>query len=681
MHGLLVDYDSPISGELLAKCREEPAAEFLPAYAVETFSGRGRLYWAFERPVVLSTQAQVKAFLMIVSKKLKLNSWLAGFDTEATGSIQQYYEIGRQWVPMSPDSKIPGASLDLWLWDASRALKLSPDDEPEYGIPMDRIADEVAERYPGRWKGPFEIGRRGVTFWVPEADNESAAIVMNHGVMSFTHGFNSWRQLFGQEFVDQFQADKVSKVVDRLAFDGKEYWLRTDQGTWEAWNRENIALYMRGCGLNPKKGGGAFMSEIDKGLLDTIQLRRVNRAMPFVNWQSGIFTYEGKRFLNIATSKRADPAPSYEAGRMTFPDGRQHFPFIYELLSKMFDSEASDQLTFLLAWVKYAYENCYRWHPQPGQVIVLAGPVNKGKTLFVTGVLSKLLGGHADASNHMVFGDRWTEDLLSAAVLRIEDEQSETSNNTKRAFSARLKKYVANATMTFDAKYKQTGQVPFFGRTVITCNLDAESLRILPSLDISNHDKISFFKANETRMKFPDRATIEAALTHEIPYFARFLLDWTYPAHVVAEEKRFGVAPYHHNDLVTESHVQGNVGSFLEILIPFLRAWRDGHPGVNEYVGTASELYEDMTAFKPAVMAAIRSPQLIGTCLGLLQSNQYRLRNVMANRIRKWIIQIEVNPLPIATPAASVLLDAEAIPVQQQEEDAPLAALRESVSS
>jgi len=44
-------------------------------------------------------------------------------------------------------------------------------------------------------------------------------------------------------------------------------------------------------------------------------------------------------------------------------------------------------------------------------------------------------------------------------------------------------------------KFKSSGEVPWFGRIIVTCNLDAESLRILPDMDLNTNDKISLFKA------------------------------------------------------------------------------------------------------------------------------------------------------------------------------------------
>jgi hypothetical protein len=224
----------------------------------------------------------------------------------------------------------------------------------------------------------------------------------------------------------------------------------------------------------------------------------------------------------------------------------------------------------------------------------------------------------------------------------IDDAKAASDSKSHSHFSNRLKKYTANASMVYNQKYRRTASLPWYGRIVITCNLDADSLRILPDMDMSNKDKISLFKASDSIPKFPEGARAQAL--REIPAFARFLVDWEAPEHWKGNGVlRFGVRHYHHPDLFAESRQQGH-GVLMELLHNTFEAYQKGHPEAEYWEGRATILYQDICTANPEAAKEIRSAKALSMALGKLAKNGYDLckhKDVKTN-LNIWKISLNI---------------------------------------
>ena len=170
---------------------------------------------------MISTKEQFGKFIVYIGRKLKLSKWFGGLDTTCLGNPQQYYEIGTDWKVFQQDAPIPSSMLEFWLYDAAKDIPIVDDTANLYDIPIETVAAEVEKRFGSRWRGPFEIGRRGVRFWDPSADNETAAIVRKDGMQCFTGGksFVSWREILGNQFVELGNRLVERRAAPRRAVD------------------------------------------------------------------------------------------------------------------------------------------------------------------------------------------------------------------------------------------------------------------------------------------------------------------------------------------------------------------------------------------------------------------------------------------------------------------------------
>lgn len=652
MHGLIVDYDAKVPENAVEYLMEKPPSEFAPQWFVRTTSDNGRLIWAFERPLLFTSHAHFKPFLVKLSKALRLPNWLAQLDAPALADPSRYYELGMKWEPVRPDKCIPMSHLQLWMFDTAKDLKFDNTRITSQTVPLKDVEAAVHERFPGRWQGYFDVGSRGVRFWDPGADNPTAAVVLPEGMMCFTgnKAFMSWGDIFGRSFTEQYEASAIAQVTEHTAYDGKEFWM-LDDGMYKSVGKDDFTQYLRCSGYSGSKAKGATCSEIDL-IENTIKVKRkVYKAMPFLYHPHGIIRYNGKTWLNTSDAVCTQPGAPFENCHL-FSSGRRAFPTIYGILRSMFgkvgeDMESDDggmnteALVALLAWVKHFYVPSLNHKPQPGHAIVIAGHAGKGKTLFVDRILGGLMGCQSeDASEYMLNGEQWTERLVESAILCIDDNAVSGSSQAKaQQWTEKLKKYIATSRLVYNAKYKCTDTVPHFGRLVILCNLDPQSLKVLPSMDIGTSDKISLFQASPAQFKYDAREQLEAAIAKDIPNFARFLVEWDIPDKLRggASSKRFGIDPYHDVELVEESRQQEH-GTVIELLYSFLQSYRDHNPTKKWWEGTTVQLHTDLAGYMPEVAKEIKLASL-STKIGKLASrgDLNHLKYIEAKtKVRMW---------------------------------------------
>jgi hypothetical protein len=649
MHGLLVDYDSRCSPNATQELQTGAYSEFLPAYFGKSFSNNARIYWAFERPIVLTNYALIKEFIQRLYKELRLNKWHAGLDTAALTNPSEYLFIGDSWEPVFPKKFIQASHLEYWAFEASKKVKLNP--KIEYVVPLDKVAEEIEARWPGKWVGPFELGRRGVCFWNPQSTNPTSAVVCAEGMYSFSgDGFVPWSKILGKVFCEQFEANRISNIVDKTAYDGHVFWVKKESGDWIEMSKEDFSQKLRTQGYNATRARGETCSEVDRVEVAIKENRLVYRAYPFVHHESGLINWEKRTYLNIWNGKVMEPAPPYTSDLVSFLDGEEHFRLIYRVLRSLFTGAAWEnkeanrdiQLCRFLAWLAYFYRNAYKKTPMPGQVVLLAGPKGLGKTLLNRKIVGTMVGGFAEASQHLVEAREWTESLAQSPMWVVDDQLASNDASSHKRFSNMLKAYVANHRICFNQKYVRTGELPFFGRIGITCNLDSESLRILPDIDLENLDKLSFFRTpekQEDKVKFPSMYKVEQILAQERPYFARFLLDWEIPEDHISPDARFYVKSYHHPTLIEEAHQQGVCGIVLELLCSFLKSYAELNKDKREWAGLGTELFNNFVAMNPASVRSM-TPNSLTTALGILSRKGYPITRVTEkfSQIRKWHI-------------------------------------------
>ena len=575
IRALIADYDAPISDTGLDEGIERSLKFYEPTHYHRTpTSGGVRLIWELERPLLLPSYDVTKRFLKIAAKNLNAKSLLAGYDETAFENPNLYYDVGHTWGACE-GAPIPWVEVCGWLIKVSEKAKWTGD-----VIPMESIAAEVQDRFPGKWHGEFIEGARGCRFWDPNADNPTAAIVRPTGMQCFTgiEPFVPWSTIFGRGFVEKVSSRKLGEMLDGVFYDGDNYWLQTQDSKWEAHAEREMSRHLKVYnGLSADRIEGKTYSEVDEALHIIGQTRRVAGAAPFIFQPTGPIDFMGERVLNICNLKVLTHAD--EVG-----EWGENFPWLGSFLTELFDP--AEQLDYMLAWLKRFYCSAKEGKLLQGQAVFLAGDTGRGKTFFSNRIVGALVGGHADASQYLMGKTTFNKDLFHKGFWTVDDALPGDNNQDHKAFGTMVKRVTANNMFEFHAKFRDATQVAWSGRVMVTGNLDADSLRIIPDLDTSILDKLLLFKAAPRVSHFPEKHQLEAIVRQELPHLAAYLISYTPPAHVLDADPRYGVARYHHPFLKQAAGESGDASTVRELIQIFLK----DHP--RDFEGTAVELMQ-----------------------------------------------------------------------------------------
>ena len=628
MHGLAVDYDfKNCTTDVLRGLADVPESEFSPNYGSVSFSRGAKLYWMFERPIPVGSPKMHELFIKKLHKELNLGGWLKGIDAGILVNPSQYYEAGHPWVEISK-ARIPHATLCHWLWKCLESTDLWAEYKV-YSIPLEDIEVEAAARFPGRWTGPFKVGARGVRFWDLSADNPTGAQVRLDGMMAYSgeQAFLSWEDIFGTSFVAKYAADRRDKLLSDVVWDEKRFYMKNARGKWLGWDKSDFSQQLRIMGFDGSKPRNRTCSDLDiaEGTVKSEE-HRVDQVAKMVHFREGLLEWNGLKYLNTGAPRPIEPMPSI--GRpLEWGDGPTHFPFIYRFMNTLFsDKNGLDkhgQRPHLMAWLKHFYSGGLDYLPSQGLVVMLAGPPDRGKSLFTEAIMGGLMGGCADGSDYLVENGKWTANIASSPVVYIGDGSATADGKLVTSMTNKLKKLVANATMRAAQKFQAEGDIPWYGRCVLSCNTDSESLSILPNMDISTKDKISLYRTSDQPFKFFERHAMTKTIKSELPWFARFLLDWETPKELLAPNPRFWLVPFHHPELFAAAQQQGKAGLLSEYLVGHMRMLYAMDPATRknqDWRGTAAMLHQSMCSSNESFAREFRSVQSFSTLIGQLKA-------------------------------------------------------------
>jgi hypothetical protein len=149
--------------------------------------------------------------------------------------------------------------------------------------------------------------------------------------------------------------------------------------------------------------------------------------------------------------------------------------------------------------------------------------------------------------------------------------------------------------VSYHPKHKDSIEIPWYGRLFMTCNTDPQSLSVLPPMDNAVADKIMLFKFTDHHHPFGTNKENEAIIAAELPHFLRWLLDYSPPGHVVWEEnKRFGIRPYHHPEMLHTAQEDNPATKLIEVLDRWAASMRREDKTHTEWKGTATDLYTNI---------------------------------------------------------------------------------------
>jgi len=589
VHGVVGDYDCKVTLEEIADAVDK--ADPKPTWTSTTFSGGARVVWEFEEPVLCDNPTILHKFLASLRKPLKLkNVLLPGFD-ETSLDPGRYFELGTNWTPVPGGSPLPSEWLGGLVFAAAAATPISTNTGI---IPIEVLAEEVERRWPGEWPGEFKIGARGPLIWIRDGITRHGCEVGDQGMISYSNRagktFVPWDEVFDRDFVRKYEEQKAASAAEDLWYDGNVYWTKHDkeEDGWRDMKKEDCVMHLRCRGIRSSIIGKATASEADR-VLDMVQrTHRVDGAVPFIHNHNTMVRDNGEIYLNISRKQPIMPAETGDP---------KDFPWLHEFFEKIWDAQFPEQREYFLAWFKRFYKGAIEGRLNSGQAIVIAGTAGQGKTLLNQFIIGKTMGGASDTGDYLMGLTAFNQEAAETAHWCIDDNKGTSNNKTNhRVFSESIKNHTANPRISYQPKHKNARTVPWQGRIGITCNTDAQSISVIPSLDATIRDKIMLFKFEESyHPTFLENRDQEAKILDELPHFLRWLLDWQPPASVLSSDPRFGVKPFHHPALVEAANHASYSYTLTEILDRWKQEYRtDGNKKKTEWEGTVLELHMEL---------------------------------------------------------------------------------------
>jgi hypothetical protein len=580
LHGFIADYDADITVNVIEAQLAQWAGENAPNWVSRTFSDGVRGLWFFEQPLVLNNSKIIEPFLKLAAEELRVGKMFPGWEESAWTDLSKIYDVGRDWRQVS-HSPLPIDRLYEMLVRTATKVRWSAE---KTEVPLEVVAAEVERKFPRRWDGPFEVGNRGVCFWNPDSTNPTSSIVTEDGMICFSQEkiFYPWREIFGDAFVRQYEEDRIGRAASEAWYDGKSYWLKSDEGIWQPHQREDYAIRLRvRHGLHPTKRGETC-SQVDR-VLDFVHTeRRVAGAVPRLFSDEDIVTINGRRYVNCAAARALPPAEEPQEWGV-------NFPWLAQFLAVRFDDL---ERGYLLGWMKRFYQSARAGDLLKGHALFLVGEINLGKTLFTNRVVGGLVGGFSDASAYVTKGSEFNRELIETPLWTLDDGEVATDLNAHKRFSEIVKRLVANPVMQYRAMFRDGQSTTWNGRLIVTLNDDAQSLGMIPDLETSMEEKVMVLRFRAGQIVFPSKYVLETTIARELPFFARYLLDWEVPKEIVGDN-RLGVKHHINEELRAKALYSGDVGDLLEIVNLWKKRCRPEESHGRYWQGIAAEWLTD----------------------------------------------------------------------------------------
>lgn len=428
---------------------------------------------------------------------------------------------------------------------------------------------------------------------------------------------------------DNFYYDKDKK--EYLYHNGK-CWLSLNEGQFKK-NLENM-------GYKSKKFKGQTLSEVDMHLIDLRENNHVDYVGGLAGYPKGFYMIDEKRLLVNQGPKLIYPK-----------EGK--FDMIDKIIDNLlFDMDETDekkqdlQLIHFILWLKIAYESLMYRTFRPGQVLILAGERECGKSLLQK-IITELLGGRsARPYKFMTDKSEFNADLFEAEHLIIEDEVAMTGIKERRQFGNKIKQFAANDSHRCRAMYRDAMELKPFWRVSISLNDEPENLLILPPMDESLVDKMIILRAFKKPMpmntsKNEDRIKFWQKIKEELPAFAYYLTTLKIPEDKISE--RYGVTHFHNEYILGEISLLSPENKLLDLIDICL--FKDDFTQKNEFELTARDLEMKLITNNDTKYGAeklLSHPTTCGTYLGRLAKKTDRVEQIRKANERLWKIKRKV---------------------------------------
>ncbi len=410
------------------------------------------------------------------------------------------------------------------------------------------------------------------------------------------------------------------------------WWHKNPDGKYISLSTDMTANLLNVAGLSPKIEADGIPSQIAQHLVQITQNKCIDVAQAVSGYRCGVHKFSGKQVLVTSTYELIQPQPG-------------EWPIIRAILIGLLGEV---QFATFNYWAKIFYESLKGGYDQPGQMLILAGPPDCGKSFIQDIILTSVFGGRGvKAFNYASDSTNFNQDIFEAEHLIFDDEKPNRLFS-QQAFMEKLKGMIAGKEQSCHGKNKKAFTLRPRWRISMSLNDDDDSLKCLPAISGSFKDKLMLFQCGKFTFPMPnstasEKRNLEVVIRKELPAFVDYLETLTIPKEVVSN--RFGVESYLNTELVLKAFELSEEGRLLVLIDTVLFK----HARINKWHGRAEDLHNKLVndlSYGTSASKLLKWDNAAGTLLGRLATQCDRVRQPPRegeSRSRVWDIQAPAN--------------------------------------
>jgi hypothetical protein len=378
--------------------------------------------------------------------------------------------------------------------------------------------------------------------------------------------------------------------------------------------------------------------EQEEVIVEIRQEAQIFQAAKVAGYRAGVYADKQENpYLVLQNHKLVEPI-------------KGDWTIIREMIESMFGPVQSP---YVYAWLQWAYESYETRTLAPGQLFVMVGSNNCGKTLFQEKVISPLLGSNTGKCQTYLMGKtEFNADLISNCHWGLSDDISDLTWQQRKTLTESCKNALVNSEQRLRQMYDNPCVVDMCPR--ISCSINWPSVESLPIFEEGMSDKMSLFKVEKSsrlptaeipRPKF--EAEIAKALSG-LAYYLRheYIIDDSIKE--TGTNIRFNVKTYHHPEILEKLVDVKRHVSLAEILFK----WHN----LYEPVGSPLDIWSALTQYdaesSPSVKALAPSVKVFGSIITELAGatkNEFLSRRKSSEASRPFRTELQDRIRPVFT--------------------------------
>jgi hypothetical protein len=434
------------------------------------------------------------------------------------------------------------------------------------------------------------------------------------------------------------------------------FWHVTPCGVFQSVTKDMASDMLSIAGLSCQMAEDGSPSETNRHLVKVAVEKGFDAALSLAGYPTGLHTIKHTRLLVTHSYKLIEPKAN---------QGLEGCKQILNLINGMLGDDA----LFLHAQLKTSYEALRDGRRTGSIACFIVGPPDCGKSLLLDHVIVPLLGGRrANAYAFLGGQSTFNDELISSEVHSIDDGSPFDSFEARKRFGNAIKEAVAAGAFWCHGKGLAARTIPIYRRLFILVNF--EDLELMPELNDSLMDKISFVKANAFEMPegclplpaWHDKGAREAfvaKLEGELPSYIDVLLAWQLENDL--KERRFGILAYKNEDILRQVNEMSSAHEKSAVIQKAVFELGE-RMKTNTVEMETKELYEYVVGesdVKDRARVLFRNSRSLGSALGQLKNHpeycqNYSVRRSNGRSIWRIIFAGKVSPRPLPEPDVAV---------------------------